>query len=58
LVHEEQKHVKRVSRLERIRDLAAGKGDTKAVERVNKLMEKEQNRYGRKRQRMEEKAEE
>ena len=54
MVQEEAKHLKRAARLERIRDLANEGGDTKVVARVNKLLEKEQQRYDRKRQRMQE----
>ena len=51
--HEETKHRERVARLERIRELAEEEGNTKTVERVNKLLGKEQQRYERKQQRME-----
>jgi len=45
LIHEEQKHLKRKARLERIRALAVKEGKTKTVERVDSLIEKEQGRY-------------
>ena len=54
IVHEEAKHVKRKVRLERIRELAFESGDSKAVERVDKLLGKEHKRFGRKQQRMQE----
>jgi len=54
LVHEEAKHRRRVARLHRIRELAIGENDTKTIERVEKLIEKEQQRYVRKQQRMQE----
>ena len=52
MLHEEAKHLWRVARLKRIRELA--EGDTKTTARVDKLLEKEQKRYDRKRQRMQE----
>jgi hypothetical protein len=52
LVHEQAKHQERVARLERILKLAQDSGDNKAVERVKGLMEKEQNRYDEKHQKM------
>lgn len=54
MFHEEAKHVKRVARLERIRELAAEEGNTKTVARVDKLLGKERQRYDRKLQRMQE----
>jgi hypothetical protein len=52
LQHEEQKHLKRAVRLERMRALAQKQGDGKKVERIEKLMARERQRYGRKRRRM------
>ena len=48
LTHEEQKHFKRKARLDRIKTLAAEEGKTKTVERVDSLIQKEQQRYDRK----------
>lgn len=45
LKHEEEKHHERVARLERMRQLAEKEGDTKKVERIDKLIGKEQQRY-------------
>lgn len=52
--HEDAKHMERHARLVRIRELAAQKGDAEMVARVEKLMEKEQQVYSRKVQRMQE----
>jgi len=52
--HEDAKHMERHARLVRIRELAVQKGDTEMVARVDKLMEKEQQVYSRKVQRMQE----
>ncbi len=52
MVREEAKHLRRVARLNRIRALAVGEGSTKIVERVGKLLGKEQQRYDLKRQLM------
>lgn len=46
--HEESKHRTRVARLERIRSLLQEKGDTKGVERADKLLGKEGMRYEKK----------
>ena len=51
-VREEAKHLKRKARLERIRELAVEEENTKVVERIDKLLGKEQQRYDRKQQRM------
>jgi hypothetical protein len=48
MVKEQAKHLERVVRLKRIMALAAAEGDTKTVERVNKLLAKENERYLRK----------
>lgn len=48
LVHEQQKSSERQIRLERMLEVAKEKGDTKAVERIEGLMAKEQERYNRK----------
>ena len=52
MVHEEAKHRRRVARLNRIRELAAEEGDTKTLERVDQLLQKEQQHYTRMRERM------
>ncbi len=51
LLHEEQKHLKRAVRLERMRALAQIQGDGKKVERIEKLMTRERQRYRQKRER-------
>jgi hypothetical protein len=48
ILHEEIKHSRWQARLKRIRELAAEEGNTKMVERVDKLLENEQQRYDRK----------
>ncbi len=45
LAHEQAKHADRVARLERMRELAAAEGDTKTVARIDKLAEREQQRF-------------
>lgn len=45
LGHEQQKHLQRQARLERMLELAKQKGDAKTIERVESLMAKEQSRY-------------
>ena len=51
--HREQaKHMERQAKLNRIRELAVKKGDTEMVARVDKLLAKEQEVYGRKQGRM------
>lgn len=57
LVHEKAKHRRRVARLKRIRELAEQQGNTKMVQRVDKLMQKEKTRYRRKMKRMEQRTE-
>ncbi len=47
------KHRERVAKLTRIRDLAQQQGDTKTVERVDKLLEQDKNRYEAMTKRME-----
>jgi len=54
MLHENAKHLQRVARLNRIRELAAEENSTKVVEGVDKLLEREQRRYDRKWQRMQE----
>jgi hypothetical protein len=49
---EQAKHMERVARLNRIRELAVKKGDTETVARVDKLIAKEQEVYGRKQGKM------
>ena len=53
IVHEQAKHLWRVARLNRIRELVT-EGDAKTLERIDKLLEKEQQRYDRNRQGMQE----
>ena len=50
MAHEEAKHLRRIARLKRIRELAVGEAST--IARVDKLMQKEQLRYDRKQQQM------
>jgi len=52
LQQEQGKHMERLARLNRIRELAEKKGDKDAVARVDKLIAKEQEVYGRKLQQM------
>ena len=52
MLREDAKHRKRLVRLRRIRVLAVKEGATKVVERVDKLLGKERQRYERKLQRM------
>jgi hypothetical protein len=52
LQHEQAKHMERQARLTRIRELAVKKGDTEMVARVDKLIAKEQEVYGRKQGKM------
>lgn len=52
MLHEETKHRQRRARLERIRELALGQGKTDIVERVDKLLRKEQQNYVRRQQKM------
>ncbi|MHC4759528.1 MAG: hypothetical protein ACYTE8_12805, partial [Planctomycetota bacterium] len=53
VVREQQKHLKRKARLDRIRQLAVESGDEKSLARVDKLVGGEQTRYDRKTGRME-----
>lgn len=57
MTHEEAKHLRRQARLQRLRELAVEEGKTETIARIDKLIEKEQGRYGRKRQRMEKREE-
>jgi len=52
LQHEQAKHMERVARLNRIRELAVKKGDNETVARVDKLIAKEQEVFGRKQVRL------
>lgn len=52
MVHDEGKHLKNIARLKRIRELAAAKGDTETVERVDKLLAKAEQINVDKRKRM------
>jgi len=52
LRHEQAKHMERQARLTRIRELAVQKGDTETVARVDKLIAKEQQVFGRKQLRL------
>jgi hypothetical protein len=54
MVHEKAKFLKSTARLKRIRELAVQKGDTKTVERVDKLMAKAQQINSGKNKRMQE----
>ncbi len=56
LAHEQDKHNSRVARLQRIREVAQQEGDTKAVERVDKLMASENDRFVKKTGKLEGKA--
>ena len=53
LQREQAKHLNRTARLNRLRELAEEKGDPKILERVDKLIAKEQQRYERKIQKTE-----
>ena len=57
MTHELDKHNKRIARLNRVRELAVQKNNTKLSEKVDELLKKEQNRYDRKHQRIQEKLE-
>ena len=50
--HEEQKHLKRKVRLERMLEVAKEKGDQEAVDRIQSLIDKEQGRYEKKQAKM------
>ena len=52
LLHENTKHSQRLARLQRIRQLALEENSDKTVERVDKLLAKEQKRYDRKQQKI------
>jgi len=52
LERENEKHLRRVARINRIKELAAEEGSTKVVERVDKLLNKEQQRHSRKQKRL------
>jgi hypothetical protein len=52
IVHENAKHRERLAKLNRIRELAQESGDAKTVERVDKLIEKQKERYDVKSERM------
>lgn len=52
LAHEQAKYMRRRARLERIKQLATEAGKTEILERVNKLLKKEQQRYNRKHKKM------
>ncbi|MHC4704558.1 MAG: hypothetical protein ACYTFQ_28765 [Planctomycetota bacterium] len=51
LSHVEQKHLERMAKMQRIKELAAQKNSEQTLARVEKLIKREQMRYGRKRQR-------
>ncbi len=53
---ERAKHQRRIARIKRIRRLAQNEGDQKIIGRVNKLLEKENNRYKKRTQKSMEKA--
>jgi hypothetical protein len=48
IAHEKEKHLERKARLERIRQLAEEENNQETIDRVNKLIEKEQHRHDRK----------
>jgi hypothetical protein len=50
--HEQAKHMDRLARLKRIRELAQQQGDTETLARVDKLLGQEQQRYDAKTRRM------
>lgn len=52
LIQEDEKHLKRLARLNRIKVLATEENNTKTLDRVSKLIAKEQRRYANKRQRV------
>ena len=52
ITYEQEKHSDRVARLQRIRQLAQEKGKTDTVERIDKLLEKEQKRFDAKQERI------
>jgi len=52
LQHEQDKHMERHARLTRIRELAVQKGDQEMIARVDKLIQKEQQIFDRKSQRL------
>ncbi|MHC4474835.1 MAG: hypothetical protein ACYTEL_04275 [Planctomycetota bacterium] len=52
MTREDAKNLKRMARLRRIRQLADTENNTKIIERVDKLIRKEQMRYNRKREKM------
>jgi len=54
-LHEQAKHLERLARLNRIRQLATQENDAKTVERVDKLLQMESQRYSREQQRVQEK---
>jgi len=58
LAHEQDKHNSRVARLQRIKELAQQEGDTKTIERVDKLIASENERYMKKTTKFEGKASE
>ncbi|MBN2717622.1 MAG: hypothetical protein JXX14_17350 [Deltaproteobacteria bacterium] len=43
---EQRKHIKRIARLERMKELAADTGDTKTIARIENLQQREIERYG------------
>jgi len=48
IAHEEAKHNKRLARLQRMQELAGKTGKTDIADKVNRLLQKEEQRYGRK----------
>jgi len=55
-LHEQAKHLERLARLNRIRQLATQENGAKTVERVDKLLQMEGQRYSREQQRMQERT--
>jgi hypothetical protein len=56
LIHEQEKHKSRMARLERIKELAQKDGDAKTLERVDKLIANENERFVSKTAKLEGKA--
>jgi hypothetical protein len=44
-IAEQRKHIKRIARLERVRELAVDKNDTKRIEKVDELLARETERH-------------
>lgn len=57
LAHEEQKHLRRRARIQRILELAREKGDEKTAARAQALLDKEQGRFDKKHARLRDRSE-